>query len=396
MKLQTTKIFSRIDKAVKEGYTTISLQGSARSSKTYNTLIWLIMFCLNTPNTRLSVVRKTLPALKFSVFVDFKEILMKMNLFNPKRLNKSDLVYSFANGSWIDFFSTDNEQKLRGRKRDILFVNEANELSYLEWEQLVMRTTRLAMLDYNPSFSDEHWICQLNAEPKTYHFVSTYKDNPFLERKVVEEIESLKHKNENLWRIYGLGQQAIVEGLIFTNVRFVEKMPDLVKQRYVGMDFGFTNDPTAIVEVGIVESEKRIYIDEIMYRTQMLTTDIIRVLKSEADRKKVISESADPRLIQEIYRAGVNIHPVKKFQGSIDAGITKMQEYTIFITQRSVNVTKEFKNYVYNKDKEGKITNTPVDAFNHAIDAVRYVVLNEILGGQPKAINLQKVYKKVY
>jgi phage terminase large subunit len=199
-----------------------------------------------------------------------------------------------------------------------------------------------------------------------------------------------------LWRIYGLGQQAIVEGLIFTNVHFVEKMPDLVKQRYVGMDFGFTNDPTAIVEVGIVESEKRIYIDEIMYRTQMLTTDIIRVLKSEADRKKVISESADPRLIQEIYRAGVNIHPVKKFQGSIDAGITKMQEYTIFITQRSVNVTKEFKNYVYHKDKEGKITNTPVDAFNHAIDAVRYVVLNEILGGQPKAINLQKVYKKVY
>lgn len=396
MKLQTTKIFSRIDKAVKRGYTTISLQGSARSSKTYNTLIWLIMFCLNTPNTRLSVVRKTLPALKFSVFVDFKEILMKMNLFNPKRLNKSDLVYSFANGSWIDFFSTDNEQKLRGRKRDILFVNEANELSYLEWEQLVMRTTRLAMLDYNPSFSDEHWICQLNAEPKTYHFVSTYRDNPFLERKVVEEIESLKHKNENLWRIYGLGQQAIVEGLIFTNVHFVEKMPDLVKQRYVGMDFGFTNDPTAIVEVGIVESEKRIYIDEIMYRTQMLTTDIIRVLKSEADRKKVISESADPRLIQEIYRAGVNIHPVKKFQGSIDAGITKMQEYTIFITQRSVNVTKEFKNYVYHKDKEGKITNTPVDAFNHAIDAVRYVVLNEILGGQPKAINLQKVYKKVY
>lgn len=396
MKLQTTKIFSRIDKAVKGGYTTISLQGSARSSKTYNTLIWLIMFCLNTPNTRLSIVRKTLPALKFSVFVDFKEILIKMNLFNPKRLNKSDLVYSFANGSWIDFFSTDNEQKLRGRKRDILFVNEANELSYLEWEQLVMRTTRLAMLDYNPSFSDEHWICQLNAEPKTYHFVSTYKDNPFLERKVVEEIESLKHKNENLWRIYGLGQQAIVEGLIFTNVRFVEKMPDLVKQRYVGMDFGFTNDPTAIVEVGIVESEKRIYIDEIMYRTQMLTTDIIRVLKSEADRKKVISESADPRLIQEIYRAGVNIHPVKKFQGSIDAGITKMQEYTIFITQRSVNVTKEFKNYVYHKDKEGKITNTPVDAFNHAIDAVRYVVLNEILGGQPKAINLQKVYKKVY
>lgn len=396
MKIQTSKIFGKIAKAFAQGYTAISLQGSARSSKTYNTLIWLILYCINNAGTRLSIVRKTLPALKGSVLVDFKEILIKMNLYNQKRLNKSDLIYTFQNGSWVDFFSTDNEQKLRGRKRDILFVNEANELSYIEFEQLKMRTTRLSIVDYNPSFSDEHWICALNSEPKTYHFVSTYKDNPFLERTVIEEIESLKHKNENLWRIYGLGLQSVIEGLIFTNVKVIPRIPDLCKKRCVGMDFGFTNDPTAIVEVGLVESEKALYIDEIVYRTQMLTTDIIKMLKSETPRHKIISESADPRLIQEIYRAGLNIHPVKKFQGSIDAGITKMQEYNIYITERSLNVIREFKNYVYAKDKEGKLTNTPVDAFNHAIDAVRYVILNEVLGGEKKAINLQRVAKLVY
>lgn len=396
MKIQTSKIFGKIAKAFAQGYTAISLQGSARSSKTYNTLIWLILYCINNAGTRLSIVRKTLPALKGSVLVDFKEILIKMNLYNQKRLNKSDLIYTFQNGSWVDFFSTDNEQKLRGRKRDILFVNEANELSYIEFEQLKMRTTRLSIVDYNPSFSDEHWICALNSEPKTYHFVSTYKDNPFLERTVIEEIESLKHKNENLWRIYGLGLQSVIEGLIFTNVKVIPRIPDLCKKRCVGMDFGFTNDPTAIVEVGLVESEKALYIDEIAYRTQMLTTDIIKMLKSETPRHKIISESADPRLIQEIYRAGLNIHPVKKFQGSIDAGITKMQEYSIYITERSLNVIREFKNYVYAKDKEGKLTNTPVDAFNHAIDAVRYVILNEVLGGEKKAINLQRVAKLVY
>lgn len=395
-KLQTTKIFKKVEKAYEGGYTTISLQGSSRSSKTYNTLIWLILFCLNHAGTRLSIVRKTLPALKGSVFVDFKEILIKMNLFNQKRLNKSDFIYTFENGSWVDFFSSDNEQKLRGRKRDILFVNEANELSYLEFEQLQMRTTKLAIIDYNPSFSDEHWICKLNGEVKTYHFVSTYKDNPFLEKKVIDEIESLQHKNENLWRIYGLGLQSVVEGLVFTNVHACKTIPEYVKKRFVGMDFGFSNDPTAIVEVGISEAEKSIYIDEIAYRTQMLTNDIIKELKIIDTHRKVISESADPRLIQEIYRAGINIHPVNKFKGSVEAGITKMQEYTIYYTERSINVGKELKNYIYDRDKEGKWLNQPVDAFNHAIDATRYVILNEVLGGVKKKLDYSNINSMIY
>lgn len=393
MKIQTTKIYREIDNAVNNGYSTVSLQGSARSSKTYNTLIWLICYCLQHPNTRLSIVRATLPAIKGSVFVDFKEILHKFGVYNEKSMNKSELIYKFNNGSWAEFFSTDSEQKLRGRKRDILFVNEANELGFIEWQQLKMRTTRFSIIDYNPSFSDEHWICDVNKDARTYHVITTYKDNPFLEQTVIDEIESLQQKNESLWRVYGLGQQAMIEGLVFRCFEIVDKIPSIADKRYIGMDFGFTNDPTAICEVAVYGDI--LYIDEICYRTEMLSTEIIQVLKTEAPRMKVISESADPRLIQEIYRAGIDIHPVKKFAGSIEAGLAKMQEYKIVVTKRSINVAKELKNYTYRQDKEGKWLNAPIDCYNHAIDAVRYVIMEEVMGGKRRLIDVNRLKRLI-
>lgn len=393
-KIQTTKVYAEIQGAIDGGYTTVSLQGSSRSSKTYNTLIWLIMYCLHHPHTRLSIVRATLPAIKGSVFVDFKEILMRMLIYDERKLNKSDFTYQFENGSWVEFFSTDSEQKLRGRKRDVLFVNEANELSYIEWQQLKMRTTRFAVMDYNPSFSDDHWICEVNKDRRTYHFISTYKDNPFLEQSIVDEIEGLRTKNPTLWQVYGLGLQAVIEGLIFKQVETVEVIPSAAKKVWTGMDFGFTNDPTAICDVALIDND--LYIDERCYRTQMLSGDIIRELKNGERRIKVISESADPRLIQEIYRAGVNIHPVQKFSGSVEAGISKMLEFNIKVTKRSINVIKEFRNYTYAQDKEGKWLNTPIDCYNHAIDAVRYVIMNEIMGGTRKPIDIKKLKTKVY
>lgn len=282
----------------------------------------------------------------------------------------------------MEFFSTDSEQKLRGRKRDVLFVNEANELRQIEWQQLKMRTTRFSIIDYNPSFSDEHWICEVNKDPRTYHFISTYKDNPFLEQTIVDEIESLRVKNQSLWQVYGLGLQAIVEGLIYRNWDVVDEIPDYVKQRYGATDWGFVNAPTAILEVAINGND--IYIDEVVYRTNMLTSDIIEVLKSpQMKGLKIISESADPRLVQEIYRAGVNIHPVTKYKGSIEAGISKLQEFKLHVTKQSINVIKELKNYTYAQDKEGKWLNTPIDAFNHCLDALRYVCMEQIMGGKP-------------
>lgn len=394
MTIQTTRVYAEIQSAIDKGYSTISLQGSSRSSKTYNTLIWLIVYCLTHPYSRLSIVRGTLPALKGSVLVDFKEILIRMGVWEDKALNKSDLIYTFPNGAWVEFFSTDNEQKLRGRKREILFVNEANELSFLEWQQLKMRTTKYAIIDYNPSFTDEHWICTLNADARTYHFISTYKDNPFLEQSIIDEIESLKHKNQSLWQVYGLGMQAVVEGLIFRNVDYVDHIPAHVTKRWRGIDFGFTNDPTAIVTVAV--DGDNLYLDEVAYQTQMLSSDIIRTLKQQEQQLEVIAESADPRLIQEIYRGGVNIHPVKKFAGSIDAGIQKMLQYKLLITKRSSNIIKEQKNYTYRQDKEGKWLNEPIDAYNHAMDAVRYVVMEKLLGGERKPLDKARIARMAF
>ena len=172
--VQTTRVFAEIQYALDQGFTTVSEQGGARSSKTYNTVIWLVDRCRRFAGTKVNIVRKTGPALKGSVVRDFLEIVEKFGLWDKKRWNKSELMYTFPNGSWIEFFSTDNETKLRGRKRDILYVNEANELTEIEWKQLKMRTTTMSIVDYNPSFSDDHWLCTLNLDPRTYYFQTTY------------------------------------------------------------------------------------------------------------------------------------------------------------------------------------------------------------------------------
>lgn len=388
-RIQTTDIYNRLDAAAAEGYTAISLQGSARSGKTYNVMIWLILYALRVPHIKISVVRATLPALKGSVLEDFNTIMHQLGVYNDRHFNKTDLVYWFRSCSTIEFFSASDEQRLRGRKRDILFVNEANELSAIQFQQLKMRTSHLTIIDYNPSFSEEHWIAKdFNRDPRTYHFVSTYKDNPFLEQTIIDEIESLQHKNKSLWQIFGEGKMAQIEGLVFTNVETIDTLPEHIKRTFIGIDFGFTNDPTAIVEVAY--DRQALYISEVCYRTQMLQQDIIRVLKQHP-RTKVISESADPRLIEEIYRAGIDIHAVRKYPGSIEAGVAWMLQHPIRVTAHSTNVLKELHNYVYSQDKEGKLLNTPVDAYNHAIDATRYVCMTQWMAGKKKPINLKKL-----
>ena len=396
-RIQTTRVYTELDQAVRAGYTTISEQGSSRSGKTFNTVIWLCAYLFNHPGLRLSVVRKTLTALRGSVLLDFKEVLNLMGLWEWKdrAFNKSDFTFTFPNGSWIEFFFFDDEQKLRGRKRDICYVNEANELTYLEWQQLKMRTTMFTIADYNPSFSDEHWLCSVNNDPRTYFFITTYKDNPFLEQTIIDEIESLRNKNKSLWQIYGLGLQAVVEGLIFTNVEIIDEIPRYAQRHHWrGMDFGYAADPTAIIDVYFYDNT--LYLNEICYQTEMLASDIIRTLKEHDGAVETITESADPRLIQEIYRGGCNVKPVVKYQGSVMAGITKMLEYKICVTKSSTNAIKELKNYTWAQDKEGKWLNQPIDAFNHILDATRYVVMMKIMGGQPKPLNKTRLANIAY
>ena len=377
MKIQTTKIYNEVSHALESGYKVVSAQGSSRSSKTYNILIFLIAYVLQHPKTSLSVVRKTLPALKGSVFRDFKEIMQdKFRIWDNRSMNKSEMIYTLPNGSFAEFFSTDDEQKIRGRKRNILYCNEANEISYLEWQQLVMRTTQFSIVDYNPSFTDEHWLCELNKDPRTYHFISTYKDNPFLEQTIIDEIESLRHKNKVLWTVYGLGQQAMAEGLIFPEFEIVDEFPHYAKHVAAGLDFGYSQDPTAIIKCGIVDD--RMYLDEECYRTHMLANEIIRELKRIG--LFVYADSADPRLIQEIANAGIVIYPADKYKGSVMGGITKMMEYKLCVTRRSGNLIKELRNYVYDQNKDGKFVNEPVDAYNHGIDASRYYTIGKLLG----------------
>lgn len=386
MLLQTTKVFAVINEAVEKGFTTISEQGSARSGKTWNTLIWLIIYCFQHPKTTVSIVRKTNPSLTGSVMRDFVSIIQNLGMWDRKDFNKTSQIYTFPNGSWVEFFSTDDEQKLRGRKRQILYVNEGNELSEIEWKQLKMRTTKFAIIDYNPSFTDDHWLCSLNKDDRTYHFITTYKDNPFLEQTVIDEIESYRETNQSLWRIYGLGLQAIVEGLVFEKWDIVDEFPGWCKKVGIGIDFGYSKDPTAIVKCGVVGND--LYIQELCYKTNMLASDI----SSELVRHDltVIADSADPRLIDEIFNEGVLIYPVQKFAGSIMAGIMKMLEYNIHIIKGSENLERELKNYTYIQDKAGNFINKPIDAYNHCIDAARYYVLGEILGRVSKVVDIKE------
>lgn len=383
MKIQTTKVYAILQDAVDKGYTTISEQGSARSGKTWNTLIWLIVYCLNHPKTTVSIVRKTNPALTGSVMRDFVSIIQDMGFWDKHDFNKSSQIYTFQNGSWVEFFSTDDEQKLRGRKRQILYVNEANELLEIDWKQLKMRTTKFSIVDYNPSFGEEHWLNTLNEDPRTYHFITTYNDNPFLEQVIIDEIESYKETNPSLWRIYGLGLRAIVEGLVFENWDVVDDFP-ACDSAGIGLDFGYSKDPTAGVRCALVGND--FYMDELFYRTHMLTNEISEELKKwDMD---VIADSADPRLIDEIFNEQILIYPVQKFNGSIMAGIMKMLEFKIHVTKQSVNIIRELKNYTYQQDKNGNWINKPIDAWNHALDAARYWVLAEVLGHVTKVVNI--------
>lgn len=375
MEVKTTIVYDNIEEARLWGFTTVSCQGSSRSSKTYNILIKLTIEAMLTPNIVVSVVRKTLPALKATALRDFKEILTGWGFWEEKRLNKTDLVYTLPNGSIVEFFSTDDEQKVRGRKRHILFVNEANELDYLEYQQLKFRTSLYAILDYNPSFDEDHWISKLNNREDVFHFITTYKDNPFLEQTIIQELESLQDTNQALWKIYGLGIQAKVEGLIFPNYRLIDAMPTNLKRAGAGIDFGYTNDPTAIIDCGILGQD--LYLDERAYATRMSTNDIADALKTRRELT-AYADNSDPRLIEEIRMQGVRIEGVPK--PKIITRINSMQKYRLNITKSSTNLIKEVKNYCYQQDRSGNWLNLPIDKFNHAFDASGYWYVKNVMG----------------
>jgi phage terminase large subunit len=359
------------------------VQGGTSSSKTFSILPLLITHAMQTPYTEISVVSESIPHLKRGAVKDFVNIMVMTGNYRDAQFNKSDLKYKFLNGSFIEFFSADQPDKLRGARRHVLFVNECNNIDFESYNQLSIRTRDFIYLDYNPT--QEFWAhTELINDPDSDFVILTYKDNEALDAAIVKEIEKAKEKAktskywENWWRVYGLGQVGSLDGVIFSNWSTIDQVPANAKLIGYGMDFGFTNDPTTLV--GVYQYDDSLIVDEKIYRQGMLNSDIIREMSRLGINKsdKIYADSAEPKSIEEIYRSGFNIKPVLKGADSIKFGIQILQEHKLFVTNESTNLIKELRSYTWDKDKTGKSLNTPIDDYNHAIDALRYLAMMEL------------------
>jgi phage terminase large subunit len=373
MEITTNKIYTHLDNSDKR--ITIE-QGGSRSGKTYNILMWLIFAYSDRNNGKtITICRKTFPALRASSMRDFFDILKKYDIYKEANHNKSNSEY-LLNNNLFEFISLDQPQKVRGRKRDVLYINEANELYFEDWQQLILRTTDKAILDYNPS-DEFHFIYdKIKPRDDAEFYITTYKDNPFLDIETVNEIERLKDVDENYWKIYGLGQIGSSQALIF-RINECNSIPPEAKFLSYGMDFGFTNDPTTLV--AIYQQGDNIYLKELLYQTGLTNRDIDEKLRFHSvERKEIFADSAEPKSIEELYRMGWNVKPATKGQGSVNIGIDMMKRYQLHVTKDSVNMIKEFRNYKWQEDKNGNVLNTPVDMFNHTIDAIRYGLYDKL------------------
>ena len=348
-------------------------QGGTRSGKTYSILKVLVDYCWENSGSGayITICRRTLPALKASAMRDFMEILNKEGYYSETDHNKSEQTYQLF-GNTVEFISLDQPQKVRGRKRNILFINEANEIDFESWTQLSLRTTDKIIIDYNPS-DEFHWIYdKVMTRDDAEFFQSTYLDNPFLQESTILEIERLKDADENYWKVYGLGERGKARSLVFDKVFECDRIPENSKELGFGLDFGYSNDPTCLIRIH--QRDNDLYFEELIYTTGLTNQDICEELRSLDLRKEaeIFADSAEPKSIEEIYRQGYNIRPTKKGKDSIKVGIDLMRTYKLFVTKGSLNLIKEFRNYKYKEDKNNRILNEPVDRFNHGIDAIRY------------------------
>lgn len=340
-------------------------QGGTRSSKTYSLAQMFVVKGLEERDTLFTICRKTFPALKATAMRDFFEVLNSLGLYHEANHNKTDHIYTMGTNEF-EFVSVDQPQKIRGRKRKFLWMNEANEFSREDFRQLILRTTGQAYLDYNPS-DEFHWIYEeILTRPDCTFIQSTYRDNPFLEPELVREIESLKDLDQNYWRIYGLGERGISESSIYTHWQFCDGLENTDEVIY-GLDFGF-NNPTAMVELGI--RDQNVYAQELIYETHLTNSQLIQKFEDLGISKnqKIYADSAEPQRIEEIRQAGYWIEPADK---DVEKGIDTLKSRRFFITKDSPNILKEVKSYRW-KTKDEKILDEPVKVNDHTMDAIRY------------------------
>lgn len=344
----------------------ILLQGSTRSGKTWSIIHFIINFCYVHQNCGIEIdlVRDTFTALKATVWKDFQTITQELGIWEEKNHHKTDHTYKLY-GNIIQYYGADNPEKIHGRSRDILIINEANHIEQETIDQLTPRTRYRIIADFNPALGAEHWL-----DPyidKYGVLITTYKDNPHLTKEQVEDIES-KKDNPYWWTIYGTGQRAKVQGAVFENWEVGEFHGE---DYSFGMDFGYSNDPSTLIKVSIDKKNKIIYADECLYETHLTTSQLYEIASKVADNKLIVADSSEPRLIAELKSKGLNIQGAKKGQGSVVEGVVMMNDYRIIITERSKNLRKELSKYRW-ADK-GKTV--PIDDHNHAIDGLRYNVM---------------------
>ena len=358
------------------------IQGGTSAGKTFGILPILIDKAARQNGLEISVVAESIPHLRRGALKDFLKIMKWTNRYYDERFNKTLLRYEFANGSVIEFFSADDSSKLRGARRDILYINECNNVNFESYNELSIRTKHEVYLDFNPA--NEFWVHkELKDEPDSDFLILTYKDNEALDDSIVQQIEKNRDKAAtsaywaNWWKVYGLGQIGSLQGVVLDNWQQCDSIPTDAKLVAYGSDFGFTNDPTTLV--GIWKQEGKLWIDELLYRTNMTNNEIGNFYKAQnIGRAEVICDSAEPKSIEELRRQGFNVHPAMKGPDSIKIGIDILKRYDLMVTKRSTNIIKELRSYLWETDRDGKLTGKPIDHNNHAIDALRYIALNKL------------------
>lgn len=356
------------------------IQGGTSASKTFSVLPIMIDKCQRIPNREMSVVAESVPHLKRGAVKDFKKIMRLTQRWDVNCWHGTDKKYTFKNGSYIEFFSPES---ILGARRTDLFVNEANNIKFEDYHQLAIRTSGEIWIDYNPVM--EFWAhTELIPDPDADFIILTYKDNEALDESIVREIEKARDKIsdpywDNWWKVYGLGQVGTLEGVVFGLFTNIDTFPSDCQWVGYGMDFGYSNDPTTLIKVGMKKGE--IFIKQLIYRKGLTNSDLINEIKLlKITTEEIIADSADPKSIEEIRRAGFNIKGALKGADSIVNGIDMMQRYKFNITSDSLETIKEWRTYSWKKNEAiNKFTNVPVDQNNHSIDAIRYFMQYKIM-----------------
>jgi phage terminase large subunit len=350
-----------------------AIQGGTSASKTISVLLLLIHYAQTdkTP-TITSVVSESIPHLKRGAIRDFMSIMKAHGYWNDDRWTVQDSTYVFETGSKMEFFSTDNGDKLRGARRDRCFMNEANNCTFDAFEQLEVRTKEFFFLDWNPT--NEFWFYTelLGVRDDVDHIILTYKDNEALDAAIVESIEQRRGR-PGWWKVYGEGELGEVEGKIYKDWKIIDELPHEARLERGWLDFGYSNDPSAMG--GIYRYNSGYILDEWAYAKGMSNKQIADVLKNQP-QVLIVADSAEPKSIDEIAGYGIQITAAEKGPDSVRNGIQVVQRQRISVTKRSVNIIREYRNYLWETDKNGKILNVPEHQYSHSMDGIRYGMTN--------------------